>query len=323
MKVYESPHQDVKLPEVDILTLLFGGSRSNSHLIADTNITTRTLTFDIDSHYCAAKEDTKIHVEAANPSNSITKAEARDLIRQIAHVLRNSYGIGSSTSGQDVVLSTSSGTPFAPVVFYSIVAAGGVYSGASSAFTVAELVRQVKDAQARLLLCSPEFESLTVEAARQCGIRLDRVLIMDSRQRQDWKLISVADRANVLDPHGPLLDWKMLGSRKELEQVTACLLYSSGTTGLPKGVEITHWNLIAVCVCWMPLAESYIKRRGKDGKPFFFSTIAHLPMAHIGGISWSSLIPFYAGGTAYWVEKYDFQSFIEHHRRYVHFVIEP
>ena len=274
-----------------------------------------SLTESPDSHYCAAEENTKIHIEAADSENSITKAEARDLVRQVAYVLRSRFRIGSFGVGQDVVLSTSSGNPFIPVLFYSIVAAGGVYSGASTAFTVGELVRQVKDSEARLLLCSAEFEKNTVAAARQCGIPLDRVLVIESKQAHDWRLISVAERINVLGQNGPLLEWERITTQKELEHTTACLLYSSGTTGLPKGVEISHWNLIAACVCWMPLAQSYIDRRRQDRKPFTFSTIAHLPMAHIGGISWSSLIPFYAGGPAYWVEKYEFHSFIEYHRR--------
>ena len=126
--------------------------------------------FGIDSNWSKAKDDTKLHVEAANPDNSITKAEARDVVRRIAYTLRNVYGIGSLGAGKDVVVSTSSGNPFLPVLFYSIVAAGGVYSGASTAFTVGELVRQVKDANANLLLCSAEYEETTREAARLCDI---------------------------------------------------------------------------------------------------------------------------------------------------------
>ena len=39
-------------------------------------------------------------------------------------------------------------------------------------------------------------------------------------------------------------------------------------------------------------------------------------MAHIAGIAWYSLNPFYMGGTTYWMQKYDFDSFIEYHRKY-------
>ena len=69
-------------------------------------------------------------------------------MRRIGYTLRHKYGIGATTAGQDVILSTSSGNPLCPVLFYSTICAGGVYSGASTAFTVGELVRQVKDADA-------------------------------------------------------------------------------------------------------------------------------------------------------------------------------
>lgn len=90
----------------------------------------------VDSDLCAAKEDTKIHIEAANEKNSITKAEAREALQRVAYSLRNKYGIGSERAGHDVVLAVSAGNPFIPILFYGILAAGGVYSGASTAFTV-------------------------------------------------------------------------------------------------------------------------------------------------------------------------------------------
>ena len=48
---------------------------------------------------------------------------------------------------------------------------------------------------------------------------------------------------------------------------------------------------------------------------FKFDTIAHLPMG-IAGIDMYSTNPFYMGGTTYWMPKYQFNAFIEYHRRY-------
>lgn len=296
MRTYKSHHEDIDIPDLDILTLLF------------------------ESEWCAANEETVIHAEAANPSNSITKSQARETVKRIAHVLRRKFDIGKGNgAGKDVVLSVASGSPFIPVLFYSIVAAAGVYSGASGAFTVSELARQMQDANAKLLLCSPEYEELTVAAAKKSNIPLPRILIIDAKTPGDWKLLPITgDRTrNVLDlQHGPQLEWKRITTQHELEQTTTCLMYSSGTTGLPKGVLISHRNLVACNVCGMHITKSFLAQREREGRPFEFRTIAHLPMAHIGGISWSSLNPFYLGGTAYWVDKYDFDAFIEYHRRY-------
>lgn len=66
----------------------------------------------------------------------------------------------------------------------------------------------------------------------------------------------------------------------------------------------------------MSVADNYRARCKQEGREFVWNVIAHLPMAHIAGIAWYSMNPFFMGGTCYWMPKYDFDGFIENNRKY-------
>lgn len=209
------------------------------------------------------------------------------MTKRVGHIFRSKYGIGANGHSKDVVLCTLSGNPFDPIIFYATVCASGIWTGASTAFTVNELVRQIKDGDAKLLICTSEFEERTTEAAKQCNIPLDRILIVDYSTPKDWKLLAADTRQNVLDDrNGEMLEWPRLTSQKDCHDVTGCLLYSSGTTGLPKGVRLSQWNLLACNPICMSAGDAYREQCKREGRPFVFRTVAHLPMAHIAGIAW-------------------------------------
>lgn len=208
------------------------------------------------------------------------------------------------------MLSVASLSPLYPVVFYGVLAAGGVFSGASTAFTTGELGRQIRDSKARVLICSREYAQLVQRAAEQCEVTLNRILVMDASMAKNWKLLDLQGNIVLDTRNGPMLDWKRITSLPELQSTTACLLYSSGTTGLPKGVRLSHWNLVASNICSMEVSSNFLATKENAKQQFQYRTLAHLPMAHIAGIMLYSINVFYMGGTAYWMPKYDFEQFV-------------
>src|SRR2546421_363643 len=70
-----------------------------------------------------------------------------------------------------------------PVLFYAVICAGGVYSAASANATVPELARQVHQGGANVIVCSEDARDVATGAAKECGIPLDSVLVLESCSR--------------------------------------------------------------------------------------------------------------------------------------------
>jgi acyl-CoA synthetase (AMP-forming)/AMP-acid ligase II len=126
---------------------------------------------------------------------------------------------------------------------------GGIQSPANAVYSAQELVYQLKDSGAKALFtCVPLLETAR-EAAKQCGIPEHRIYILDlpakfTGGKSAPKGMKAVDdfirEGKELDRLEPL-NW----SSGEGARRTAFLCYSSGTSGLPKGVMISHRNVIA------------------------------------------------------------------------------
>jgi 4-coumarate--CoA ligase len=125
-----------------------------------------------------------------------------------------------------------------PSVFYGVVAAGGIFSSVSSSATLQELARLIEAAPSDLVICNADTRDIAVRAAKQCGVSDERVLVIDP------EACTLRDlRGNdVLGEE--MLEWKRITNQEELEKSTVCLIYSSGTTGLPKGRVILFMRFL-------------------------------------------------------------------------------
>jgi acyl-CoA synthetase (AMP-forming)/AMP-acid ligase II len=202
----------------------------------------------------------------------------------------------------DVLALYSPNLPEYAVAAYGAMAAGGVVTGANPTLTTEELAGQLADAKARILITVPSVLDRARAAAEKAGVR-DVVVFGEVEG-------AIPFRALIDHRHPPAPP--VTGGDGEV----AALPYSSGTTGLPKGVELTHSGLVTNA------------RQSQTALGFAENdvVVAVAPFFHAMGFTIILPCSLSAGATVVTLARFDLEAFlrvIQEYRATVTIVVPP
>ncbi|KND92583.1 putative 4-coumarate--CoA ligase 1 [Tolypocladium ophioglossoides CBS 100239] len=181
----------------------------------------------------------------------------------------------------------------------------GIVTPASAVYSSQELEHQLRSSGAKALFTCVPLLGNALKAAKAAGIPEDRVFLLPvPTAASDAPFLTIDDliaEGRGLPPLAPLKWSKGQGARQ-----TAYLCYSSGTSGLPKAVMISHRNVIANVVQICAIDSVSRKELGVETQ----TTLGVLPFSHIYGLVLVALVGQYRGDQVVVLPKFDLTAFL-------------
>jgi acyl-CoA synthetase (AMP-forming)/AMP-acid ligase II len=228
----------------------------------------------------------------------VTYAQLTDSVSRVAASLHQ-----RGFKKGDVFAILSPNVPEYAIAFHAVASLGGISCTVNPLYTEQEIAHQLKDSGARFLVTVPSCLRKANAAAMEANI--EEAFVFDNFVNGEAQPTGTGAGAT---PFSSLME-----SDGEFPQVQihpredlVALPYSSGTTGLPKGVMLTHHNLVAN-MCQM------------EGLNYFAehdTLIAVLPMFHIYGLVVILNHGLRQGATIVTLPRFELEPFLQTLQKY-------
>ncbi|KAE8153382.1 AMP-binding enzyme [Aspergillus avenaceus] len=257
--------QRVDLPTTDLITYVFSNS-----------------SFD---------HDAPVYIDESDPTRSISYNQARAVVRQLVAGLK-AWGVQKG----DCVAIHSFNDIYYSMLVLAIVGVGAIFTGTNPSYTPMELAHHFKASQTKFIISEPELLTTLRTAMRDVEIPETNLRIFNVLGQAvpagftSWQSLLSAGES----------DWVQFDDPKTCKETPAARLFSSGTTGMPKAVTLTHQNFIAQHHLVFDM----------DKRPFRLRRIVPLPMFHAAAAPSTHFTPLKGGHIVIVMRRFELLEFL-------------
>ncbi len=245
----------------------------------------------------------------------ISYEELHHMSERFGYILQKKFGV---EKGDKVALYLPN-TPQFVIAYYGALKAGATVTPASPLYTGEELARQLNDSGAKVLVAIDLFTDNVEKAFKDSGVEkviytgIDDYLPglkafiyrtfmkkvkppIDNRERFQFK--------KLLENESGTVDRPEIEPKEDL----AALMYTGGTTGIPKGAMLTHYNLYSNILqidAWL--------FRGRKKRDIF---VGLLPWFHIYGQTAVMNFGIFSAGTIIVLPRLDIKELLKSIEKY-------
>ncbi|OKL61423.1 hypothetical protein UA08_03148 [Talaromyces atroroseus] len=184
----------------------------------------------------------------------------------------------------------------------AIIGVGGVFTGTNPSYTSAEIAHHIKASKTKYVISEPEILDPVIITAKENNIPRQNIWIFDPIGQPippGWR--SWRELLNFGED-----DWIRFNDIDTSRKTTAARLFSSGTTGLPKGANITHCNFISqqqLTIFAHP-------------RPYPISRVVALPIFHAAAAPSTHVGALAGGEVIYMMRRFELQLFLRTVEKY-------
>jgi long-chain acyl-CoA synthetase len=236
-------------------------------------------------------------------------------VNQLAHAL---HGLGIEPG--DRVMVVLPNMPQLIIAYYATLKIGGVVVLPNPEADAEQILQQIRQARVEVLVTLSEFSHLAKAVHEKSTVKVILANIGSAVSSRVYRQLltrwEAAGFSGSDEPEGNgiRMDQLMMDASREAPDAEvasedlAVIIYTSGTTDKPKGVLLTHANLVANALQtrhWIPELRS--------GAEVFLSVI---PLTHGYGMTTAMNIPIAMGATIVLLPVFELQQVLTHIKKY-------